>query len=96
MLAGTDQTEILAGDFFDEARIFLEPPHLLAKDVVLALQGGDPLGKAGLLPTGCPRGQQPALADQGIRHERAGSEHQHDLNCAPGDPTPGDRSQRRR
>lgn len=83
------QAELTAGDLLDEGRVFAKPPHLLAKPLVLPLQVGYLLGEAYLLPAGQSRGEQTALTDQGIRHQRTRGEQQQIANGTPaGTPHP--------
>ena len=95
-LAGTDHSELPAGYFLYQGRIFPQPPCLLAERVVIRLQGSNPIRETRFLKTRHPCGQQAALADEGIRHERTGSQQQQIVNRSPGRSSSPGRWRRRR
>ena len=79
-LAGSDHPEFFTGHVLDCARVFTQASRLVAQQCVFVTQpislGCQPVGQAARIE----RIEEPALADEGVRHEHAGDEKQQQLS----------------
>ena len=78
LLAGLDQAELAARDFFDGGRVFAQPPGLIAQPRVLGPLARDGRRQLVVLAAGAQHRQQPAVADQGVEDDgRRDEDQQH-------------------